>query len=155
MNLAIRRAQIASASQQHVLAGAVPAFLSAAALSAPLLAATGFSLSAFAILHFSSVVCHQDPARSFWIAGAPVAVCTRCLGIYLGAVAGLLASVSRLTVVRFLTAAAVVNLLDYYTESAGLHGNWPLLRFALGGILGAGLGALVAASMPRSSPAGS
>ena len=154
MNLAIRRAQIASASQQHVLASAVPALLSAAALSAPLLAATGYSLAAFAILQFFSVVCHQDPARSFWIAGAPVAVCARCLGIYLGAVAGAAVSVSRHTAVRFLAAAVVLNLVEYFGESAGAHGNWPLMRLLLGGMLGATLGALVAASTPRSSPAG-
>ena len=28
--------------------------------------------------------CHQDPSRSFWILNYPVALCCRCLGVYLG-----------------------------------------------------------------------
>ena len=35
-------------------------------------------------------LCHQDPARSFWLAGMPLPVCARCLGIYVGALIGLL-----------------------------------------------------------------
>ncbi|MFH5831796.1 DUF2085 domain-containing protein [Halalkalibaculum sp. DA3122] len=27
-------------------------------------------------------LCHQDPTRSFWINGTPMAVCARCFGIY-------------------------------------------------------------------------
>lgn len=34
------------------------------------------------------LVCHQMPARTFHLASGPVAVCARCLGLYLGAVAG-------------------------------------------------------------------
>jgi len=129
--------------RQLRLVAAVPAALSVAALSAPLLAAFGSTLAAFAVLQFFSAVCHQDPARSFWIAGAPIAVCIRCLGIYLGAVAGAWITAPRRAILGLLAATALVSLLDYFAESAGLHGNWPLLRSALGGILGAGLGALV------------
>lgn len=130
-------------SKLRVAVLAIPAALSAAALSAPLLAAVGYTLSAFAILQFFSVVCHQDPARSFWIVGAPVAVCTRCLGIYLGAVAGAWMRARRRVILLSLAAAILVSVLDYVAESAGLHGNWPLVRFGLGGIVGAGIGALV------------
>lgn len=35
-------------------------------------------------------LCHQDPQRSFWFAGAPLAVCHRCTGIYGGALLGVL-----------------------------------------------------------------
>jgi uncharacterized membrane protein len=41
-------------------------------------------LSAAARLGFRPF-CHQDPARSFTIAGAVLPVCARCTGIYLGA----------------------------------------------------------------------
>jgi len=34
-------------------------------------------------------VCHQIPERSLWVQGHPMAVCARCLGIYLGYLAGL------------------------------------------------------------------
>ncbi len=133
-----------NAGSERRTVAAVPAALSAAALSAPLLGAFGYTLAAFALFQFFSVVCHQDPARSLWIAGAPVAVCARCLGIYLGAIAGAVVSASRQTAVRFLAAALALNLAEYFTESAGLHGNWLLMRLALGGVLGAALGSLVA-----------
>jgi uncharacterized membrane protein len=35
-----------------------------------------------------SPVCHQLPSRSLWAWGFPLAVCARCLGIYLGFGAG-------------------------------------------------------------------
>lgn len=28
--------------------------------------------------------CHQQPTKSFWLLGYPVALCARCLGVYLG-----------------------------------------------------------------------
>lgn len=34
-----------------------------------------------------AVVCHQRPERSFRLAGQPMAVCARCLGMYAGAAA--------------------------------------------------------------------
>jgi len=35
-----------------------------------------------------SPICHQIPSRSFFCFGSPLAVCGRCLGIYLGFLAG-------------------------------------------------------------------
>jgi len=132
-----------------------PAVLGAAALAAPVLSALGYTLVAFAILQFFSLVCHQDPARSFWIAGAPVAVCTRCLGIYLGGVAGAWITLPRRVILGLLAPAILVSLLDYFAETAGIHGNWPMLRFALGGSLGITIGALVASSLQPSVGPGS
>ena len=57
------------------------------ALAAPWLAHSSPS-AALAIRAFFSGLCHQDPARSFAVDGAPVAVCVRCLGIYIGVAAG-------------------------------------------------------------------
>lgn len=37
-------------------------------------------------------VCHQQPDRSFWILGYPVALCCRCYGFYLGVVLSAIAS---------------------------------------------------------------
>ena len=36
-----------------------------------------------------SPVCHQNPSRCFLIHGYPLAVCTRCLGIYTGFLIGM------------------------------------------------------------------
>jgi uncharacterized membrane protein len=131
----------------------VPAVLSAAALATPLLSALGYALSAFVILQSFALVCHQDPTRSFWIAGAPVAVCTRCLGIYLGAVAGAGITAPRRLVLGVLAAAILASVLDFLAESAGMHGNWPAVRFVLGGIVGAALSALVAHGFRNSQTA--
>ncbi len=35
-----------------------------------------------------SLICHQIPERSFYLAGFQLPVCARCLGIYVGAAAG-------------------------------------------------------------------
>lgn len=129
------------------LVAAVPAALSVAALSTPVLGAFGYTLAAFSLAQFFSAVCHQDPARSFWILGAPVAVCTRCLGIYLGATAGAWLRASRPQILSALAVVVALSLADYAAEAAGLHGSWPWVRFALGTLLGTGLGALVAASI--------
>ncbi len=39
---------------------------------------------------FFAPLCHQIPSRCFFIFGHPLAVCARCLGIYLGFLIGLL-----------------------------------------------------------------
>ena len=46
---------------------------------------TGLSSPLYA---FFSYLCHQIPARSFYIAGEPFGVCTRCFGVYLGLLVG-------------------------------------------------------------------
>lgn len=50
---------------------------------APLLRDYALSASGLCYTAFSPV-CHQIPSRCFWIAGHPLAVCTRCLGVYIG-----------------------------------------------------------------------
>ena len=85
-----------------------------------------------------AIVCHQRPERSFWIFGDEMAVCSRCLGIYLGAAAGMLFRTSRRIALRLLIAAVALNLFDAMTELAALHGNSLGIRFVFGLLLGAG-----------------
>jgi uncharacterized membrane protein len=115
----------------------------------PVLSAGGFGLTALGILLFFSPICHQDPARSFWILGAPVAVCARCLGIYIGAAAGPWIPAPRQVLLSGLALFAALNLGDVLTEAAAWHGNWKLTRFLLGALLGMAAGSLVANSMKR------
>src|SRR5205823_10771490 len=102
----------------------VPLALAALAIAAPLLPTS--PLLSLAIRKFFSIVCHQDPDRSFWIAGAPVAVCVRCLGIYLGAALGSAgvpparAWASRPRLLAALAITAALNALDVATEWTGL-----------------------------------
>ena len=53
-------------------------------LVAPIAAAEGHNGLAFAIYRAFGTMCHQIPARSFFIDGHKFAVCSRCTGIYFG-----------------------------------------------------------------------
>ncbi|MGA2905815.1 MAG: DUF2085 domain-containing protein [Candidatus Korobacteraceae bacterium] len=117
----------------------------AAALAVPYALTHGFLALGLVLQRGFGLVCHQRPERCFWVFGAPVAVCARCLGIYIGAAIGLLMRTSRSIALRLAAIAAAINLLDGITEVAGLHGNWMAVRFALGLLLGA-VGALLISS---------
>jgi uncharacterized membrane protein len=74
------------------LAALVAASWAAVLIAAPWLAASGrpgAGVSALAYL-VGSVVCHQQAARSFHLAGAQLPVCARCTGLYLSGAAALL-----------------------------------------------------------------
>jgi len=94
-----------------------------------------------------ALVCHQRPERSFWIFPGSVAVCARCLGIYLGATLGLLCRGGTTVALRLLITATTLNLLDAATELVRLHGNWLGVRFGLGVALGAGAALLLSSSV--------
>jgi uncharacterized membrane protein len=126
----------------------VPLSLAALAVAAPFL--TDSPWLSFGIRKFFSAVCHQDPSRSFWLAGAPVAVCVRCLGIYVGAAVGALIPAGREAVLRMFAVAVAMNVIDIAAEWMGWHGNLPALRFALGMMAGVAAGALVVSSLRES-----
>lgn len=56
----------------------------------PWLVANGHSFSAISLYRGLSGICHQIPERSFYWLGSPLAVCSRCAGIYIGFVIGLM-----------------------------------------------------------------
>jgi len=122
-----------------------------AAIASPYFLTHGFPVPAFVLNRAFSVVCHQQPERSFFLFGAPIAVCVRCLGIYLGAAIGLLGRASRRIVLRIFIAAAAINALDAAAELAGLHGNWTAARFTLGLVLGMSAALLISSSMLHSA----
>ena len=122
-------------------------FLAATPLAAPLLA-PAHPLGALLVRGFFSALCHQNPARSFWLQGSPAAVCVRCLGIYFGTVVGSLATQLRPSTFTWLAIAAAANGIDMLTGP----NNLPLTRFALGGALGLAAGALL--SIPLDRPRG-
>ena len=41
------------------------------------------------VYHFFSIICHQDPSRSWFILGEPLPVCIRCASVYFGFLASL------------------------------------------------------------------
>jgi uncharacterized membrane protein len=114
----------------------------AALFAAPALRTRAPGVSALIYSVFSPV-CHQLPERSFFFRGFPLAVCGRCLGIYLGFSAGtiLYPFLTRFNTPR-LPATPIFILFSFPIglDSAGnFLGLWAspiVLRFATGLIWG-------------------
>ena len=82
---------------------------------APFLAYRGYSIAGFLYLFFSKI-CHQNPARSFHLWNHQFAVCSRCMGIYLGFLFGtiimpLLKNKRIPTYVIFIALLLVINVI--------------------------------------------
>jgi uncharacterized membrane protein len=105
-----------------------------------------------------SIVCHQQPERSFHLAGGQLPVCARCTGLYvggaLGAVAWLIwrrlrsepaAPIDSKRAVRALAIAAAPTALTVMTAVAGLWDVSNAGRAALALPLGLAAGAVLAA----------
>ena len=60
---------------------------------------------------FFSIICHQDPARSWQISGAPLPVCIRCASIYFSFLASLCCGLPRS--VRWLRMSIVFMLAEF------------------------------------------
>jgi len=84
--------------------------------------------------------CHQQPDRSFWLLGYPIALCCRCYGVYLStAVSSILAIYNRLnisykTVVVLLILSAIDIYINYGMGKLNNTGN--ITRFIAGILLG-------------------
>lgn len=71
-----------------------------------------------------SVVCHQSAVKSFHIGSMQLMVCARCLGIYTGVFAGLIAALlvaARPFSFKLLILAAIVLAIDVLLTTAGLY----------------------------------
>jgi uncharacterized membrane protein len=110
-------------------------------VTAPLLSGNAAGGS---IYTFFSYICHQIPERSLHLEGHPLAVCTRCFGVYFGLFAGLLAyplwrrvdDVEPLP--RFWLFLSLVPIgIDWSLTVFGVWENTHLTRFITGTILGA------------------
>ena len=112
-------------------------------IAAPVAIADGHSAIAFNIYLPFSYLCHQIPARSFYFAQHPLAVCSRCTGIY----AGFLLGVIVYPIVRSLRStetperkwlfiAALPLAIDFFLEFLGIWHNTHSSRFFTGALLG-------------------
>ena len=113
----------------------LPLALAATACAVPWLLAHSPEFG-FALQRGFALVCHQQTERSFVLFGGTMAVCARCLGIYLGAAVGLLLRLPRQVAWRWMIAAAAGNVVDWLAEFSGAHGNWMGARLVLGISLG-------------------
>lgn len=89
-------------------------------------------------------LCHQDPLRSFWINGAPMAVCSRCLGIYTGFAlmwivfpvrTDWLESIAGLGK-KIMLAVLLVNVADVVGNNLDFWENTLSSRYLMGSIIG-------------------
>lgn len=88
-------------------------------------------------------VCHQDPTRSLSVFGAPMAVNSRCFGIFAGILAGWIL-IPVLSANNFknnwglviLLFAVMLQILDYSGNLLGYWVNTNISRVVLGSFLG-------------------
>ncbi|MGH9347319.1 MAG: DUF2085 domain-containing protein [Vicinamibacterales bacterium] len=120
-----------------------------ALLVAAPVAALGVSASALTYA-FGSLICHQQPDRSFYVAAAQLPVCARCLGLYAGAVAGALAMVRppEATTIgcdmrRWILLGAVPTAVTWGAELMGLWSPGNVIRFLAALPLGAAVAVTV------------
>lgn len=87
-------------------------------------------------------VCHQLADRSFHVDGVQLAVCHRCLGAYVGLLAGALLFLitaresKSLRPITLLLLAALPGVVDWSGDVLGLWTNTPLSRVLTGAFFG-------------------
>ena len=107
---------------------------------------------------FFSQLCHQDPTRSFVLAGTTLPVCARCLAFYLGGFAGI-ASYPVLgfrwrqgrNIKRLLIVSLCLIVLDVGLDLAGIRENTFFSRSITGALFGGACGLLVSFVLQQSS----
>ena len=125
-----------------VTAGVVIVWV-AAIVAAPILLSSGLHGYSGPLYGFFSYICHQIPDRSLELIGHPMAVCSRCFGVYFGLLAGTLVyplwrplddaePISR----GWLFASLVPITIDWSLTVFGIWENTHLSRFVTGSILG-------------------
>ena len=92
-----------------------------------------------ALFHVFRTTCHQQPERTLTILGAPMVVCSRCAGLYLGLALGVALPLSGrlLSHGRALVIASIaIAMIDVLTQDLGLHAPFHPVRLATGVLLG-------------------
>lgn len=96
------------------------------------------------IYKFCSYICHQIPARTYFLGNQPLAVCSRCFGIYFGLFGGFILypflrpiQESELLPRIWLFLAMIPMLIDWSLGFFEIWENNHLSRFLTGLILGA------------------
>lgn len=120
------------------------------------------ALCAWAVAHGASdawrlpfrFICHGLPARSLALFGTTMPICARCVGIYVGLAAGLIAFAAMPwvseRVMRLVAFAAVTPLaLDGFTQLFGLRESTNPLRLATGLAAGLAFGIWILSAIER------
>ena len=106
---------------------------------------------------FFSHLCHQNPTRSFVLAGTTLPVCARCLALYIGGFVGIAAYPAIgfrgrqfQKVAKFLMVSLCLIALDVGLDLAGLRRNTFFSRSLTGALFGGACGLLVSFAVQRS-----
>lgn len=119
----------AESAPVRLIVGIALTLMLATILAAPLLAHALPPLS-YGLYAAFGWVCHQRPQRTWVLDGRPLAVCVRCLGIYMGALAG---AVAGLRFSRALLYSALAVLAAEWLAEATIWPGAPAgLRFSTG-----------------------
>jgi len=131
-----------------LVVAALAALFVAAVFATPWLDTRGSSAAIW--LRFAyAPLCHQMPERSLDLAGASLAVCARCTGLYLGGLAGIVLGLwffrhSRRPRPMWLAWAAAPTVVDVLLSWIGLPGLPGLPRMLLALVPGAVAGIFLA-----------
>lgn len=113
-------------------------------LLAPLAEANDFSNVSSPIYKLFSLICHQIPARSFYLENHAFAVCARCFGVYSGLLGGFIAypifrSIEMVEPFprRWLFLAMIPAAVDWSLGVLEIWENTHWSRFSTGFVLGA------------------
>ena len=112
-------------------------------VAAPVALESGYLAFSSPVYKFFSFICHQMPERSLWIDGHPLAVCSRCFGVYFGLLTGFavyplwrtieeIESLPRI----WLFLSMVPIGIDWTLGVFGIWENTHLSRFITGGLFG-------------------
>src|SRR5574344_35209 len=96
-----------------------------------------YNLSAkFTELYMNS--CHQQPDRSFWIFGYPIAICCRCYGFYFGvSVSTILAFFNKLNInSKILFLLLIISISDIIFNVIIKFNTGNITRFCVGIFMG-------------------
>lgn len=87
------------------------------------------------------MICHGIPERCLVVFGSTMPVCSRCIGIYAGAIVGIGAALLlRRRLPGIVAALAVLPLaIDGVTQALGIRESTNAIRFATGFVAGAAL----------------
>ena len=93
------------------------------------------------------LACHQSPERCLSVAGHPMALCVRCLGLFLGfglgALLALMHPLRRRLALHILLLAAALTACDGAAEQFGLYNNLIPLRLVTGILLGSAVSLMI------------
>lgn len=82
--------------------------------------------------------CHQQPNRSFWLMGYPIALCCRCLGFYIGvSISSIIAIFHKKNLkLKYIMPILILVIIDLFSNYILKHSTHNNIRFCVGVMMG-------------------